>query len=133
MATPSSSLCATLISSSRAGTTKSMWSRWKSCRLLTNLRRLPISSASVVLTFSGRFPDNFSPVSSVSAWNTSRGPANTQSSLILTASAYLALRSTPAMSSETRSPCTVRVSWVVLCKTIHRFHNRLYNHGEGPY
>ena len=19
------------------------------------------------------------------------------------------------------------------CKTIHRFHNRLYNHGEGPY
>ena len=26
------------------------------------------------------------------------------------------------------APCNVQC-----CKTIHRFHNRLYNHGEGPY
>ena len=28
---------------------------------------------------------------------------------------------------------TSNISSVYCCKTIHRFHNRLYNHGEGPY
>ena len=28
---------------------------------------------------------------------------------------------------------TVSLAQVQCCKTIHRFHNRLYNHGEGPY
>ena len=38
----------------------------------------------------------------------------------------------PAPRNETRHSLAKTIQdWC--CKTIHRFHNRLYDHGEGPY
>ena len=37
------------------------------------------------------------------------------------------------LSSRSRSLMTSLDSWVRCCVVLHQFHNRLYNHGEGPY